>query len=237
VPVPTVTRLPLTVLRSNARASRLSVMSVKDEAELLRDLDMIVETAGRAKELASARQESTRAAAESPGITVSELAERFGISEDALMAFVETVQELMGERPLDPQTARRAAMIAAADQAWENQLGPLLSSGLVRELLAGVSRQRVDELLKSRRLIGLRDSAGRRRFPAFQFADGRPLSALIDAFWTVAEGAVSDWTAASWCVARDEALKGRSPLQWARAGEDPERLQRTAVRDAARLSR
>jgi hypothetical protein len=48
-----------------------------------------------------------------------------------------------------------------------------MTSAQVRELLGDVSRQRVGELLRERRLIGLRDRAGRRRFPAFQFR-GRP---------------------------------------------------------------
>jgi hypothetical protein len=111
----------------------------------------------------------------------------------------------------------------------------LLSSSQVGELLGGVSRQRVDELLRSRRLIGLRDSGGRRRFPAFQFVDGQPLQPLISAFWTVADAAVSDWTAASWCVAPDDALEGLTPVEWARSHEDGERLQRIAHQDAARL--
>ncbi len=202
-------------------------MAVMEQDELIRDLDRIVEAANRAKELAS----------ESSATTVAELAARLGISESALTAFVETLRELMGERPIDPRTARRAAMIAAANQLWENELGPVLSSAQVRELLGGVSRQGVDERLKSRRLIGLRDSGGRWRFPAFQFEDGQPLSALVDAFWTLAKGTMSDWTAASWCVEPDDALEGRSPLQWARSGEDLERLKLVARQDAARLSR
>ena len=41
--------------------------------------------------------------------------------------------------------------------------------------------------------------------------------------------AISDWTAASWCVAADDALDGRSPLAWAREHRDPERLARVAA--------
>jgi hypothetical protein len=202
-------------------------MVVKEKNELIRDLDRIVETATRAKELAS----------ESSAMTVTEMAKGFGISESALIAFVETLRELMGGRPIDPPTARRAAMIVAADQIWENELGPLLSSAQVRELLGGVSRQGVDERLKSRRLIGLRDSGGRWRFPVFQFVDGQPLPALVDAFWTLADSTISGWTAASWCVEPDDALESRSPLQWVRSGEDAERLKLVARQDAARLSR
>jgi hypothetical protein len=137
-----------------------------------------------------------------------------------------------------PHGAQRHGLVEAPnakdDHAWE-QLGPLLSSAQVCELL-GVSRQRVDSLLRARRLIGLRDNAGRRRFPAFQFLDARPLSDLINAYWTVAASTVSDWTAAAWCTAPDEALGDLSPLQWARERRDSERLATVACQDAARLA-
>jgi hypothetical protein len=112
----------------------------------------------------------------------------------------------------------------------------MLSGAQVRELLGGVSRQRVDELLRSRRLIGLREGSGRRRYPVFQFEETRPLEPLVAAFWILAGGAVSEWTAASWCVRADPALDGQSPLEWARAGRDAERLLEIARQDAARLS-
>ena len=158
------------------------------------------------------------------------------LDEDAVVVFVETVGELLGDRPLTVQAARRAALFAAAGQVWENELGPLLVSAQVRQLLGDISRQRVDELLRARRLIGLRDRAGRRQFPSFQFHDGRPVEPLVAAYWTVADGAVDDWTAASWCVAPDEALEGRSPAQWALEGRDPARLAGVARQDAARLA-
>jgi hypothetical protein len=124
--------------------------------------------------------------------------------------------------------------MASTPQAWEDELGPLMTSTEVRELLGDVSRQRVAELLRDRRLIGMRDAAGRRRFPVFQFHDGRPLEALVAAYWTVADAA-SDWTAASWCVSADEALAGLSPARWAREGRDPDQLAQIARQDAARL--
>jgi len=170
-------------------------------------------------------------------LTFHELTDRFGVSEEVVVALLETLSELVGERGITVRDARRAAMLAAAGQAWENELGPSLSSAQVRELLGDVSRQRVDELLREHRLIGLRDSSGRRRFPVFQFQDdGRPIEALVAAYWTLADAAISEWTAASWCVAADDALDGRSPLTWARERRDPERLALVAAQDAARLA-
>jgi hypothetical protein len=106
------------------------------------------------------------------GLTVRELAEQFNVSAEAVRAFAETAGELLEGEPLSPVDARRAAMMAAAGVAWDRALGPLLSAGQVRELLGGVSRQRVDELLRGKRLIGLRERSGRRRYPLFQFEDG-----------------------------------------------------------------
>jgi len=175
---------------------------------------------------------------EKPSATVAELAAESHLSEEALVAFLETVGEVLGyEHSLSVEAARRGALLAASGQAWENELGPLLDTRDVRRLL-GVSRQRVDELLRSRRLIALPDDAGHRRYPVFQFHDGRPLSELIAAFWTVADGTLNPWSAAAWCTAPDDdGLDGLSPVAWASAGSDAEHLARVARQDAARLAR
>ena len=216
-------------------------MPVKDQedarAALARGLDEVSGELTAVRERLSRMQDVLAEIQESPGVTVRELAARLSISEEAILAFAQTAGELAGERGLDAGTARRAALIAVSAQVWEDELGPLLTSAQVRDMLGSVSRQRVDELLRSQRLIGLRDGDGRRRFPAFQFAEGQRLDQLIEAFWVVAQGAISEWTAAAWCVAADEALGGRTPAAWARSGEDPERLAQVARQDAARLAR
>lgn len=215
-------------------------MSVKDREKL-------VEALVRAEESLRAitdELERTKAAvqddaARASGPTVRELAERANVSEEAVVAFAETVGALLADRSLTVPSARRAALLAVSEEVWEHELGPMLSSADVRELLGDISRQRVDELLRARRLIGLRDSAGRRRFPAFQFRDGRALEALVAAYWVVADAdaVASDWTAASWLVSSDQALGGRSPVQWVRDGRDAGRLITVAGQDAARLTR
>jgi uncharacterized protein (DUF2384 family) len=215
-------------------------MSVKDREKLVEAL-VRAEESLRAitDELARTKAAVQDDAARASGPTVRELAERANVSEEAVVAFAETVGALLADRSLTVPSARRAALLAVSEEVWEHELGPLLSSADVRELLGDISRQRVDELLRARRLIGLRDSAGRRRFPAFQFRDGRALEALVAAYWVVADAdaVASDWTAASWLVSPDQALGGRSPVQWVRDGRDAGRLITVAGQDAARLTR
>lgn len=211
-------------------------MAVKVHAEVVEALDR----AESALREATSDVERTKSSVlelvrEKPGITVAELAAQFHVSEDALVAFAQTAGELLGQdRNLSVQAARRGALLATASQAWESELGPLLSTTDVRELL-GVSRQRIDELLRSKRLIALLDSTSHRRYPAFQFHDGQPLPSLIAAFWMIAGAAISPWTAASWCTAPDDALNGLSPVAWARGKRDAAHLTRVARQDAGRL--
>lgn len=207
-------------------------MAVKTEEprEALRGVQQALREAEQRLEELNASLSEARS-----GPTVRELAERTKVSEEAVRAFAETAGELLAGASLSAAEARRAAMLASAHAAWENVLGPLLSSAQVRELLGGVSRQRVDELVRGRRLIGLRERSSRRRYPLFQFEDGRPSEPLVRAFYTVNEG-LDEWSAASWCVHSDPALDGKSPVQWAKAGEDPERLARIARQDARRFA-
>lgn len=211
-------------------------MTVKERPGAVQALEK-AETALRE---AASNVERTRAALETAddetGVTLAALAERFQLSEEAVVAFVQTAREALGdERSLSIEAARRGALLAAASQAWENELGPLVGTAEVRALL-GVSRQRVDELLRARRLIALPGHAAHRQYPLFQFHDGRPLTSLIAAFWTLADTAASPWTAAAWCTAPDpDGLQGLSPAQWASNGRDDADLARIARQDAARL--
>jgi hypothetical protein len=216
----------------------ISVMTVKDREQSREALREAQEQLRRlANNLEQVNASLADRGEDEPGTTVRELAERFNLPAEALVAFAQTAGELLAGGSLSVKDAQRAGMLAAAGAAWERELGPLLSSAQVRALLGDVSRQRVDELLRARRLIGMSDRSGRRRYPLFQFFDGRASETLVAAYWTVADGGADEWTAASWCVAPDPALDGRSPLQWSQAGEDPQRLLQIARQDAARFAR
>jgi hypothetical protein len=215
----------------------IPVMAVKDVNE---PLAALTKAQAALQEVSSSLERVNASLAEEredhTAMAVSELAEKFGVSDEALVAFVETAGELLGGKELSVADARRAGMVAAARAAWENELGPPLSTAQVRELLGGVSRQRVDELLRARRLIGLRESSGRWSYPLFQFDDGRPIELLVTVFWIIVDGGLEEWSAASWCVSPDPALNGSSALRWCREGKDGERLLTVARQDAARFS-
>ncbi len=214
------------------------VMAVKAQGDELAALDEIQATV---KELENSLAQIRASLAEREHYRVDPdglqaCVERSGVSEEAVLAFVQTAGELLAGRELDVADARRAGMLAAARTVWENELGPLLSTAQVRELLGGVSRQRVDELLKARRLIALRDSSARWSYPLFQFSHDGPIEPLVKAFWIIADAAASAWTAASWLLTPDPQLDRKSAREWVNARGDIDRLIRVATHDAARLA-
>jgi hypothetical protein len=143
----------------------------------------------------------------------------------------------LGEHPSLRELGTPAAVSAAAFTGWEDAVGPLLSFSHTRALL-GVSRERLDELVNEGSVVALQERSGARRYPAWQFDDsGRPLVALAAAHWTLVDaGRLSPWTAASWCIHPHAELDGRSPRDWARAGDDSDRLADVARRDATRAA-
>ena len=118
-----------------------------------------------------------------------EALERLHLSEDA--------PELQNPSEL----GRRAALLAVAESAWGQVLGPLFDTDQTRTILGVGSRQAVHDLMKRRRLLALDASNGRKLFPAFQFGrGGRPypeVAEVIDIFSDVVE---TPYTIASWFV-------------------------------------
>jgi len=78
-----------------------------------------------------------------------------------------------------------------------------------------VSRQAVSK----RSLLALRTGNGRVYYPAFQFANGRPIAGLADILAVIEENLVSRWTLASWLVSPEDDLDGASPIDALSAGE------------------
>lgn len=169
---------------------------------------------------------------------IASLAQRDAPSNAAVRAFAEELDDLLqGEAP-DPDSVRRAARLALAQQAWEQRLGTLLETRDVMELL-GVSRQRVSALAKDHRVIALPEQ-GRLRFPAWQFADidARDRLCLATAHTTLVDvGGISPWSAAAWFRTPHPELENRDPIAWLSDDRDRDQLQLVAHRDAARAAR
>jgi hypothetical protein len=103
---------------------------------------------------------------------------------------------------------------------WEEAVGPLLASRDAAALLA-VDDAELAELARDGRVIALEEHSGEMRYPAWQFANGRPLEALVAAHRELMRtGHVSEWTAASFCVSEHPELDGLSPRAWVAAGRD-----------------
>lgn len=169
-------------------------------------------------------------------VFIGEKEYRGPVTNEALAAFVGAVKEITGDKGISVEAARRAGLLAAAATAWEDALGSQLDTAHVRELLGGVSKQRISELLQQHRLIGIQASNARWQFPAFQFAEGRlPAAKLAEAFWQLSTRAVDPWSAASWCVSPNSQLDGRTPAEV--AATDAELVATVGELDADRLSR
>lgn len=151
--------------------------------------------------------------------------------------FAAELRSLLGDASIDRAVVRRAARLAAAEQAWVARLGQMWDTADVVSVL-GVSKQRVSTLVKERRLIAL-SRGGRLDFPAWQFAgtDAEDRAYLAQAHEKlVSEGAIDPWSAASWLLAPHPELDDRDPVDWLRHGGEWQRVLAAAGRDAARAA-
>ena len=116
-------------------------MDVKGADDLAKALER-TESAlrGATSDLERTRGTLSELLATPPGLTLADLRERFGVPEEAVVAFAQSAGELLEQRPLSVQAARRGGLLAAAGQAWDNELGPLLSSAQVRDVLGGAAQ-------------------------------------------------------------------------------------------------
>jgi hypothetical protein len=152
--------------------------------------------------------------------------------------FARTLEQVLGDRELPEGLARRAALWSAAATTWPDEVGPMLDSSQARQLLGAVSRQRLGQLIKQKRVIVLEQRSGERQFPAWQFDEsGHPRAALVAAHRQLVEvGHMSPWSAASWCTQPHPELNQLAPRKWAAEGRDDGQLRLVAQRDAARAA-
>jgi hypothetical protein len=157
----------------------------------------------------------------------------------AAEAFSRTLAEIgVDEREFDAEAlGRRGALLAASELVWGRQVGTMLSSREVTELL-DVTRQAVHDRTQRGSLLAVRGSDGGILYPAFQFGpNGRPLPGVPEATRTLAPVVETTYTIAAWFTSPEPELGGATPSDWLRGGGDPDAVVEQARREAARLAR
>ena len=144
---------------------------------------------------------------------------------------------VLGNRALDAADARRASLQTAA-RACDDAIGPLLNVEQTRKVLGGLSQRRLDQLVKTRRLITVTQRDGTRQFPAWQFdPSGRPYRPVVDAFATMSGPGCPQRLHRRLLVHQSSSRARRTdPPQWIAEGHPPDGLHLVAPRDAERLA-
>jgi hypothetical protein len=134
-----------------------------------------------------------------------------------------------------PKTATRprhargpeAAPLSVREQAvsvtsrWDDALGPFYGASQAARVCGGISGQQLDDLRKSRAVLGLKTSDGALVYPVFQFDDqNRVLHGLPDVLRCFPSGDDDDWAMAGWLISPLRGLEGRSAVQWLREVRD-----------------
>jgi hypothetical protein len=154
----------------------------------------------------------------------------------AAQAFEETLAELgIDEAQIDAQDfGRRAALLAASNLLWARQLGAAYGTRNVRALLKS-SKRTVNDRVRRGTPLALRDEAGERVYPAFQFGpDGQPVPGIADVISALGDVVETPHTIAAWLVSPEAELDGRTPIEELRHGRS-ELVSDAARHYAARL--
>jgi hypothetical protein len=139
----------------------------------------------------------------------------------AAEAFEAALSELgIDDRELDAERfGRRAALLAASELLWEREVGPLVTTSQLQDLLRS-SRQAINERVRNHRILALPREKGNYVYPLWQFGpSSQPLPGIAEIVRLFAEVVETTWTIASWLVAKEPELDGRAPIEALRRGE------------------
>lgn len=122
-----------------------------------------------------------------------------------------------------------------ASEIWRAALGDLLTvaeaAALLRRDPDGVGHDVAQGVL-----LGLPTVDGTTVLPAWQFVHGRPLPRLRELIEVLAPVCVTPYTVASWFVAPQPLLEGRTPAEWLAEARNPELAVEAARRQASKLA-
>lgn len=151
-------------------------------------------------------------------------------------AFDETLHELGLDRAEfqdEEQFGRRAALLAASELLWGRELGPVVNTSQVGELLR-CSRQAVNERVHRGTILALAAPGGY-AFPLFQFTGGgQPVPGISRVVKAFADAVETPHTIAAWLVAPEPELDGKAPIELLRRGQADQAVT-AAERYAERL--
>jgi hypothetical protein len=136
-------------------------------------------------------------------------------------AFQAALAELgIDESELDPERfGRRAALLAASELLWQRDVGPLVTTSRLQDLLR-CSRQAINERVRNGRILALPTEKGEHLYPLWQFGPtSQPLQGIAEIIETFAGAVATPWTIASWLVSEEPELDGKPPIEALRRGE------------------
>lgn len=128
----------------------------------------------------------------------------------------------------------RVAPDAEPKNEMDQLVGPFYSTSILESWL-GISRQAIDQRVKSRKLLACMTPDKVRLYPAWQFADtGETIPGLARILTILASGVDAPWTWAMWMVSKlPDELDGLSPAEWLTRGRDINTVATLATHDAA----
>jgi hypothetical protein len=136
-------------------------------------------------------------------------------------AFQAALDELgIDESELDAERfGRRAALLAASELLWNREVGPLVTTSRLQDLLR-CSRQAINERVRNGRLLALPTDKGEHLYPLWQFGPtSQPLPGIAEIVEALAGAVATPWTIASWLVAPEPELDGKAPVEVLRKGD------------------
>lgn len=131
------------------------------------------------------------------------------------------------------EVAERMVATLPSPSRWDDLLGPFYGPGQVAAMLGKISRQAVADRRQRRTLLGLKTVDGHWVYPVFQFdRHNEVLAGLPEILQILAASGLDDWSLAGWLMSPLRSLRGCTPVDWLRSGEDSATLV-AVTRDAA----
>jgi hypothetical protein len=133
--------------------------------------------------------------------------------------------------------AESMASVLPASHPFDELVGPFYDTPSLRKWL-GLTRQRLNQRVKSNQLLGCPLEDGGIVYPTWQFAsNGAVIPGVGDVLSILSQGTNDNWQKALWFSTRSEQLSNQSPREWLLKGRRLEPVIEYATQTAARWGR